>query len=43
MTCNVNVDQLYEEAKEEGILDLDLWPDWINERMAAAAVPIPQL
>jgi hypothetical protein len=40
-SCNVHADQLYEQALAEGIVDVEGYADFIDNKMATFSEPIP--
>lgn len=40
-TCNINGNQLWEQAQTEGV-DFEDYGDWINAKMTDAAVAMPE-
>jgi len=41
MTCNLNVDKLWEMATQEGLKDFEEFPDWLSMKMSQAATRTP--
>jgi len=41
MTCNMNVDKLWEMALQEGLRDFEEYPDWLSIKMSQGATPSP--
>jgi len=39
IVTNVNAYQLYESAIQEGIVDVEDWPDYIHNKMTELSVP----